>query len=180
MPEPHEDLETTVSAQHSRITGLMRAVSHRDGEARSRAFADLARYLAIHEAAEQLFLHGSMIRDPDGNDGVAEQRVTEEQQATQVIQRLEQYDPDSFEFLTQFDLFQNAVSSHAEAEESEELPAFIDRTRPEDLERVVRALDMVDLWYEDSGPGSPVPRSGSFVDQHRRAEAAFRDLASGR
>ncbi len=174
MPEPHEDLQTTVAAQHARIRELIRAVHDTTGTDRTRAFTSLTRFLAIHEAAEQLFLHGSLLRDPAEDAEVARQRVTEEQQTSQAIGLLESFGVDSFQFLTQFDLFEKAVTSHAEAEEDEELPTFIDRLLPEDIERVVRGLDMVEFWFDDDSASAAIPRKGTFTQQHEAAEAAFR------
>lgn len=167
------DLLAALAAQHGRIKALMIEVKSHHGEQRREAFTRLCRFLAIHEAAEQAFIHGPGAADLAEESTLSRQRIIEEHEAEVVIGRLESFDVDSSAFFSQFNSFQEAVVHHATAEETEEVPAFAATQQPEDIERIVDALAMVEEWSADTSAGAVVTVGGTFAEQHRSAIAAF-------
>lgn len=163
------DVVAAVVAQHGRLTLLITDVRQSRGPARQEAFDALRAFLAHHEAAEEEIIHPA-VEGRDGGEPVARQRETEERNAAQQVKRLETLDLDSPEFGIQFDLFEEAVTRHAEAEETEELPMLESAMTPEQADLALRVLDEV----EQSGGAV----TGNFATMLDDARMRFRALAS--
>jgi hypothetical protein len=96
----------------------------------------------MHEAAEQLTVHPALLRAGRGVLGVGEDRMEEEQQATQLAERLQGFEYGTYEHDMQFALLEEAVTHHAEAEERSELPLFDELDETERL-TIAQALGAV-------------------------------------
>jgi hypothetical protein len=114
------DLLAVLYRQHADITEALDRVSDSKGEDRSTNFAAAKSFMTRHETAEQQIVRP--IVEQAGNANEAAERNAEEFQADQAIAALSALDADSDKFDTQFATFKQAVTDHAEAEETNEFP----------------------------------------------------------
>lgn len=171
-----DDLLDALKDHHARIEQMMASITSASGHDRTVAFRRLRRFLAAHEAAEEVFVHAGAARvleDPE----VAGQRLAEEVAAGSTIATLEDIDVDSAEFDRIFGELSTSVSKHAQAEEHRELPEVIEACGPGDVQRMRRALEHVDLVVaRRHGPlGAEDQSFATMVDA---ARAEFRVLRS--
>jgi len=117
-----EQLTSTLTEQHQHIKTLMETVVAREEASREPAFAELCRFLAAHEAAEEECMHTPAKQDLDGDTTVVDQRVEEEDEAGKAIAELERLGTKSPEFQDKFEKFRQAVIAHAEAESTRSFP----------------------------------------------------------
>lgn len=121
---PGGDVITVLLNQHQEIRRLFKAVREAKGKERRDAFVALRAMLAIHETGEQEVLRPvTRVSLPDGGK-VADARMNEENQAKQVLARLEQLGPDAPGFDAELRRFEKEVLAHAEREEREEFPGI--------------------------------------------------------
>lgn len=161
-----DDVVGAVAAQHARITSLVQLVSTAGPEDRQTRLRDLLGYLAGHEAVEEELIHPLL---PVGDaQGVARQRVLEEEGVGQQLEHLEQLDPASPSFSTQFALIEDAITHHAKAEETEELPQLKSALTDADASLIVSAL----AAQEAAAP----TRRGSFAEMLGAAKNDVRAL----
>ncbi|WP_137122264.1 hemerythrin domain-containing protein [Segeticoccus rhizosphaerae] len=150
-----EEVMELVQEQHRDLKQLLEAVTKTAGAERSATFSTLRRYLAVHEAVEESFIHPvgeQELADPD----VARERVDEEDDAGEVMTTLEGLDPGSADFEQTLGELAEAVTSHAEAEETEELPALLAAADDAALGQMAQGLEYVaELVMQ---PGSPLGR----------------------
>lgn len=169
-----DDLIDALKDHHARIEQMMTAISTASGHDRVVVFRGLRRFLAAHEAAEELFVHAQaqhMLDDPE----VAEHRMAEEQDAAKVLAELEGVDVDSAEFDRTFADFRTSVAKHARAEELRELPEVIGGCSPTDVERMRQALEHVDLIVSRRH-GPLGDEDQSFAMMLEAAKTEFRGL----
>ena len=164
-----EELTSTLTNQHEHIKTMMETVVTRAGHERATAFAELCRFIAAHEAAEEECIHTPAKEEIDGDTSVVDQRIEEEDQAGRAITELEALDTDSQEFKDGFENFRRAVIAHAEAEEHQELPRLHGIMDEQELTRMQDALSRVpDLAARNGDHGT------SFMDRLLMARAEFR------
>lgn len=144
---PPQTLLEVLRRQHARISALLRRVMHVDGGERREAVTDLLRYLALHESAEQIFVHPAGLRAA-GDRAAVQGRVAEEHEIEAVIANLEGLDPDSMDFMIYFGLLEEALSGHLRAEEDVEVRMLGASLDHHDLDRMARDLDLVDAWMD--------------------------------
>lgn len=182
------ELMKVLGGQHAHIRDLFAAAQSAPREGRGSAFNELARFLAIHEAVEQEALHVGAAPAPDSDiatptptssaQDVAAQRLREEEAAAKTVTHMETMDASSGSFLIQLQLLEEAVSRHAEMEETEEVPRFVAVASSEELAGVVVALRRVDELAADVSETGAVPVGVGFADQlaaTRRALASRAD-----
>ncbi|HQR26831.1 MAG TPA: hemerythrin domain-containing protein [Nocardioides sp.] len=141
---PENDVIAILVAQHARIRALFAAVSTTQGSARSELFDELRALLAVHETAEEMVLRPTTRRV--AGDAVADARMHEETEASQVLAGLERLDPDSDDFDKELAALEKAVWSHAEKEENEEFPAILagcDEAERRTMGRMLTAAEAV-------------------------------------
>ncbi|TQM58505.1 hemerythrin domain-containing protein [Humibacillus xanthopallidus] len=155
-----------IAAQHARITTLITQVGTAGPDDRPARLRDLLGYLAGHEAVEEELLH-PLLRVGNAHE-VAQQRVLEEEGVGQQLEHLEQLDPASPSFSTQFDLIEDAIMHHARAEEAEELPRLAGALSEADAALVLSAL----AAQEAAAP----KRRGSFAEMLAAAKNDVRAL----
>ncbi len=117
------DVIAVLLQQHARVRDLFKEVKALHGNDRREAFDELRALLAVHETAEEMVLR-PVSSDVAGKD-VADARNAEEKEANEVLARLEKLDVDGADFDAEFQDFEKAVDSHAEAEETQEFPAVL-------------------------------------------------------
>jgi hemerythrin superfamily protein len=164
-----EQITSTLTQQHHHIKTLMETVVVPEGAERQTAFAELCRFLAAHEAAEEECIHAPAREQLEGDTTVVDRRVEEEDKADNAVAELERLGTESPDFLEKFEKFRQAVIAHAEAEEHEELPHLSGTLDDLEVRRVQDALSHVpDLA---SGNGSD---GASFKEHLQAARAEFR------
>jgi len=173
-PPSGDDVATMVREQHARIVTLAQAVQDSAGTEREQAFASLVSLLARHEAAEELAIHPIAAATDDAGTPVISQIITSEESMTQQIGRLELFDVDTFDFTVQFQLLEEALSSHAAAEEGNELP-LLDSLMSGD--QAATALSLLSAVEHDAEAAST---GGSFATQVAQARERFLALAQHR
>lgn len=158
------DVVDLLVEQHTHIRELFTELGlATNPTARQEKFEELRRFLAVHEAAEELITH-PVARLADGND-VVDARLAEEDEGKKLLAELDGMDVDAAEWSSKMAELQTAVLQHAEAEEEEEFPLLRAQTEPETRERMARALTAV----EAIAPTHPHPRLGSSATMNLMA-----------
>jgi len=120
---PEGDVIRILLEQHARVRELFEDVSSSAGDHKKQAFDELRALLAVHETAEELVLRP--VTKKTGNGAVADARNHEEEEANEVLKKLEGMDVESPDFTARLAEFQKSVDEHAEAEENEEFPRIL-------------------------------------------------------
>jgi hemerythrin superfamily protein len=127
LVETPDEVVKFLKAQHDLIRDMFEEVLHASAlEAREKAFHDLRQLLAVHETAEEMFIHPRVRRefgnggDSAKGDEIVDARLQEEHDAKELLAGIEQLDMNSKEFIDELTKLQQAVIDHAEHEESEE------------------------------------------------------------
>lgn len=182
------ETRTALKAEHEHLWQLISAVRHATPEGRNTALQRLLRYLAVHEAAEEVAIHNAWVDDS------TRERLDEEREAAEIIERLvrtvdrvehpdvpaEQAEAEGFtpiddEFLVSLDQLERSLRDHADAEENEELPILATELTPEHLGEMLRVVLMIREVAEDKA--SPVAE-GSFASMRLTAQQEFKAAAS--
>ena len=119
---PEGDLVRILLTQHAEVKDMLDQIEQASGAERKKLFTQLTTTLKAHETAEESVVRP--VTKETAGDGVADARNAEESEANEVIAALSELDVDSPEFDDQFAEFKQAVSDHAEAEETEEFPTI--------------------------------------------------------
>jgi len=126
--------------QHSLIRDLFAEVKTTQGEARQDAFHRLRRMLAVHETAEEEVVHPAARRQLAGGDELVADRLAEENEAKQLLGRLEELSPGEPQFLDLLDQLRFAVLSHARSEERYEFVQLRRESEPGTLRAMAAAI----------------------------------------
>ncbi|MDG3010797.1 hemerythrin domain-containing protein [Rhodococcus sp. D2-41] len=139
--------------QHQQIKSLFRETLAHTGDEREEQFVHLRRLLAVHETAEEEIIHPRAKDElPDG-ESIVQARLDEENEAKQVLGKLETLDVDSAEFERQLSELRVAVLDHADSEEREEFAQLRRGMSERELERMVRTVRL----SESVAPTRPHP-----------------------
>ena len=160
-----EEVFELLKAQHEHIKVMLAQVMDTTGAARDPAFEALERFLAVHQAAEERFIHS-----PEDSP-VAQERVHEEEKAGQLMARLEAMDTATEAFENALAKFAASMMVHMEAEEHEELPALTRDASPQELGRMYNALERVPELANQ--PGGRVEAGAVFASMLAYAKAEF-------
>jgi hemerythrin superfamily protein len=134
---PEADVVELLMHQHEQIRGLLQEVDKTKGDRRVEAFERLRRLLAVHETAEEEFVHPVARRSLKNGHKVIGARLEEENEGKKMLQALEKMGPSAQGFDALFAEFRKAVLEHAEREEREEFPEL--RTHSSGERRVLSA-----------------------------------------
>ncbi len=127
---PEGDLVRILLTQHATVKDMLDQVEAASGAKRKKLFEQLTGTLKAHETAEESVVR--LVTKETAGAGVADARNAEENEANEVIAALSKLDVDSPQFDDQFAEFKQAVSDHAEAEETQEFPTILaGRSAPE-------------------------------------------------
>jgi len=136
-----DDVVDFLIGQHNLIKDMFDDVLCASGSsAREKAFVDLRQLLAVHETAEEVVVHPRARGDIDGGDEIVDARLREEHGAKEQLAAIEKTDIDSAEFIDAVTALRDAVIEHAEHEEAEEFSRLQRNLEPEDLRRMVAAV----------------------------------------
>ncbi len=173
MNQSELDVTALIAAQHGRIRALFHTAMEAEPADRTASVDALRRYLALHEAAERVALHGvSRSRGLSSADEAA-RRVIEEDEMSTGFDHLAGFSPDDPFFVHQLGLLEEAVGFHAEDEESKELPAFLATAPSGDIDRLARMLARVDTTFRPDGPGAAA--GSTMAEQVAAAENLLRE-----
>ena len=111
------DVIDLLTHQHAHIRELFDEVDRCQGEERKEAFSRLVRLLAVHETAEEEIVHPYARRKLVGGDAIVDNRLQEEEEAKELLSRLDDMDVTTPEFSRELDRLRAAVFAHAAAEE---------------------------------------------------------------
>ncbi|EWT07863.1 hemerythrin [Intrasporangium chromatireducens Q5-1] len=154
---PEGDVIRVLLEQHARIRELFADVKSAQGQHKQQAFDELRALLAVHETAEEMVLR-PVSKDVAGHS-VADDRNAEEKEANVVLARLEGMDCGSVEFDNLLASFEQAVSTHAEQEETLEFPAILsacDADKRRDMGKAVKMAEKIAPTHpHPSAAGSP-------------------------
>ncbi|GAA4570405.1 hemerythrin domain-containing protein [Planotetraspora kaengkrachanensis] len=103
--------------QHGLIRNLFDEVARTQGKERQEAFSRLVRLLAVHETAEEEIVHPYARRKLIGGDTIVDNRLQEEEEAKEMLSRLDDMDVTKPEFSQELERLRAAVFAHAAAEE---------------------------------------------------------------
>jgi hemerythrin superfamily protein len=134
---PEADAVELLIHQHEQIRSLFQKVDKAKGDRRVEAFERLRRLLAVHETAEEEFVHPVARRSLKNGHKVIDARLEEENEGKKMLQALEKMGPSAQGFDALFAEFRKAVLEHAEREEREEFPEL--RTHSSGERRVMAA-----------------------------------------
>ncbi|NUW43797.1 hemerythrin domain-containing protein [Nonomuraea rhodomycinica] len=125
-----KDVIDLLLAQHAMIRDMFDDVEQAAPQERGPAFTRLVRMLAVHETAEEEIVHPYVRKVVDGGEAVVDDRLAEERQAKELLQRLEEAGPDAPDFLERLTLLRAAVTAHARSEERYEFVRLRAETGP--------------------------------------------------
>jgi hemerythrin superfamily protein len=143
--------------QHQQVEKLLDEVKNGTGDARQQSFDELRELLAVHETAEELILRPVTRRSVDGGAEIADARIAEENEAKEVLAKLEKLDAGSAEFTTMFESFAADVAKHAHNEETYEFPKVKESQDAGALAKMEKALEIA----EKTAPTHPHPSARS-------------------
>lgn len=143
--------------QHNQIKQLFTLVENTQGEERQREFDHLRALLAVHETAEEEVVRPMTRSAVPNGDSVADARMREENEAKEVLAKLEKLGCDSAEFLPKFREFKKSVLAHAEHEEHEEFPGLRASKTPDELRKMGKRIKIA----ERMAPTHPHPSAKS-------------------
>jgi hemerythrin superfamily protein len=177
VPNDASDVIEFLLNQHQQVRGLLDDVLSSSGEERQRYFDTVREMLARHETAEEMIVR-PLTRKAPGGEQVAEGRMEEENEAKEVLAKLEKMDVDSADFTAMFQQFRQAVLDHAAAEERDEFPLLRQNTDPDALvaarDRVKRAEQMAPTHPHPSAKTTAMNYvAGPFAAMLDRARDAF-------
>jgi hemerythrin superfamily protein len=179
---PEGDVIRFLLGQHARIRDLFDEVQDSRGEQRQQAFEELRALLAVHETAEEMVLRP--VTATIAPEGVADARNAEEQEANEVLKRLESVDPESPDFDQDFAELKSAVDAHADNEEQEEFPAVLESCDLEQRRALGRRMEAVEKVAptrpHPSTAGSPAKQwtvgpFASLIDRTKDALGKIKD-----
>jgi hypothetical protein len=120
--------------------------------------------LAVHEAAEEEFVHPLSRKDEAAGDAVVKARLDEEQQAKRDLANLYDMGTDNPAFDTGLRQLRDAVIAHAEHEEHEEFTALRRAFPAEQLTTLARMIQTAEkLAPTHPHPHSPSSATGNLI-----------------
>jgi hypothetical protein len=119
--------------QHARIEELFQVVETSKGAEKREAFKQLAELLERHEAAEREIVHPLAAQSIDEGVAVTEERLEEEDEASEMLAGLVKAGPSSAAFDEELQALRLAVLEHATREERYEFKHLAAHRSPEEL-----------------------------------------------
>ncbi len=131
-----DDVLTRVLEDHAEIKRRFNALTTAGSpDDKREALTALIHKLVVHETAEREVIH-PLTRDAKQGDAVADKRITEEDQAEDLLARLEQLDVESAGFDDLIATLRDDVLQHAEAEQAHEFPKIEQAIDVDELNRL--------------------------------------------
>lgn len=157
-----DDLSVILLEQHKLISVKMNAVQISSGAERDAILADFRRYLAVHEAAEQSWMHLA------GNNQAAERcacdRHRELAAVAESMAALEALPIDSDQFDATFHVLTGQIQAHCEVEEHRELSRLHADAQEQELKMILGALQSVPTIVAGDGDSRSTTSDFTFAD----------------
>ncbi len=144
-------------AQHDQIKQLFALVESSEGDERQREFDHLRALLAVHETAEEEVIRPITRSSVPNGEAVADARIEEENEAKEVLAKLEKLGTESSEFMPTFLELKKSVLAHAESEEHEEFVGLRSAKTPDELRQMGKRIKIA----EKMAPTHPHPSAKS-------------------
>jgi hemerythrin superfamily protein len=154
MSEQSMDVVSLLKTQHEEIRERFARVLAATGDDRQQEFRELVRLLVVHETAEEEVVHPYARRTVEGGQRIVADRLREEEEATRMLDRLENADTNTPDFLEQLVSLRDEVLAHAEAEEQYEFARLHRETDRDRLEKMARAVKTAEAF----APTHPHPK----------------------
>jgi hemerythrin superfamily protein len=151
--EENADAIEILIAQHNQIKQLFVLVESSEGDERQREFDHLRALLAVHETAEEEVVRPVTRSSVPNGEAVADARIEEENEAKEVLAKLEKLGTGSSEFMPTFLELKKSVLAHAETEEHEEFPALRASQSADELRQMGKRIKIA----EKMAPTHPHP-----------------------
>ncbi|MER7555560.1 hemerythrin domain-containing protein [Nocardioides sp. NPDC126508] len=164
---PEGDVVRILLQQHAGIRQLCATVENSEGAAKRQAFDDLRVLLAVHETAEELVVHP--VASVRGGETLTKALNADEQEAVEMLARLEDVGVDSPEFDETFPIFRIAVEQHAEEEERVEFPlllATLGETERHMMGKRLTATELIAPTRPHPGSAGSVPKQLATMPFH--------------
>jgi hypothetical protein len=159
-----KDVVEFLTDQHEQVKELLPTVLDGSGDERSKAFAEVRRYLALHETIEQTVIHPKAKKDVSSD--VVDERISEEEEATDAITELEGMALDSEDFEQHYARLMLDVIEHAEHEEHEEFDGLSNDFTESQLAKVNKGAVIASGGLDEI-------KGDSFSDMLEAAKAAI-------
>ena len=179
-----DDVVAFLKDQHNLIKDMFDEVLHAsDPKAREKAFMDLRQLLAVHETAEEMVVHPRVRREVKAGDAIVDALLHEEHEAKEQLSKLESMDIGSQQFIDELTKFRDAVTDHAEREETEEfnkLRRELDADERKRMASAVRAAEAIAPTHPHPGVESAKLNfiAGPFASMVDRARDALKQAIS--
>src|SRR5579875_4119164 len=109
---------------HNEVKRLFTEIAGAKGERRERLFDELRENLIRHEVAEEEIVRPLTKKNVPSGGTVADDRISEESKAEEVLKEMEKTELSSPEWEQLFERLRRDVLTHAENEETIEFPAL--------------------------------------------------------
>jgi hypothetical protein len=134
------DLIDVLLAQHGEIVAALNGVEVASGDERAAAMRTLAGLIDLHESIEADVVRPLTRRNMTDGEAIAHARFVEEDQISELLERLSAMDAADPRFADAFAVFRDVFACHMHREEAEEFaPLRAQVERPELLSRAVAA-----------------------------------------
>ena len=157
-----ENLSRILLEQHRLISVKLNAVATSSGAERDAIFDDLRRFLAVHEAAEQSWMHLA------GNNESAERcacdRHRELDAVALSVAELENLAIDSYQFGVTFEVLTQQINAHCDVEEHRELTRITTDATEDELKMILGALQSVPTIVAGDGDSRSTTSNFTFAD----------------
>ncbi len=147
------DIVGVLQTDHNEVRALFARLETTPVDQRGDLFSEIVSELARHETAEEMIVYPTLRDAAPRGDQVAEARLTEEQEAEELMAAMEDMDPTSDEFLTSFQRLREEVEEHASHEEQEVFPRLREYCDAEQRSSMADRFNMA----KKTGPTHPHP-----------------------
>lgn len=157
-----DDLSLILLEQHRSISVKLNAVTTSSGAERDAIFDDLRRFLAVHEAAEQSWMH--LAGNNDSGERCACDRHRQLDAVAQSVAELENLAIDSDQFGVTFEILTQQVKTRCDVEEHRELPRITTDATDDELKMILGALQSVATIVAGNGDSRSTTSDFTFAD----------------
>ena len=124
------DLIELLLQDHREAEALLRQVGQ-PGRDQAEVFHEIVHDLVGHEVAEEEIVYPAVRSSVDGGEALAEARIAEQQEAEELMARMEKMDTGSDEFAQSLRRLRDEALTHAKSEEAEVFPRLQEALTPE-------------------------------------------------
>jgi hemerythrin superfamily protein len=149
-----KDLIDLLLEDHQAAEALLGQVGQ-SGVDQSQLFHDLVHDLVGHEVAEEEVVYPVVRSSLPGGDAVAEPRIAEQQQAEELLAKMEKMDEGSAEFAQALSHLRDEALAHAQKEEADVFPKLRDAVSRDRLVQLGQAYRMA----KATAPTHPHPHA---------------------